>query len=124
MDNLYKRIADLCQSKGVSAYRLCKDIGIQPSIITDLKMGRQSGLSAVNAEKISSYFGVSVSHLLGTETKKAPAPAGDFTDAERELIMRFRRLNQRGKDFLMDCLETAEQAYTGDNGIAAGKAAV
>lgn len=79
MSDLYNRIMSLCEEKGVSGYRMCKDIKIQPSILTDLKMGRQSGLSAKNADKMAAYFGVSVGFLLGTETKKAP------TDGEREI---------------------------------------
>lgn len=79
MSDLYNRIMSLCEEKGVSGYRMCKDIKIQPSILTDLKMGRQSGLSAKNADKMAAYFDVSVGFLLGTETKKAP------TDGERKV---------------------------------------
>ena len=75
MSDLYNRIMSLCEEKGVSGYRMCKDIKIQPSILTDLKMGRQSGLSAKNADKMAAYFGV----FLGTETKKAP------TNGERKV---------------------------------------
>lgn len=67
MSNLHKTIISLCEEKGVSGYKLCKDTGIQPSVLTDLKMGRQKSLSAANAEKVASYFGVSVSCLLGKE---------------------------------------------------------
>jgi transcriptional regulator with XRE-family HTH domain len=55
---------------------MCRDIGMQPSILTDLKKGRQSGLSAKNAQKVASYFGVSVAYLLGEEKQK-PATTGD-----------------------------------------------
>lgn len=72
MVELYKVITSLCEERGISGYRLCKDTGIQPSILTDLKKGRQKGLSAQNAEKIASYFGVSVTYLLGNEQKKEP----------------------------------------------------
>ena len=44
---------------------------MQPSILTDLKMGRQHGLSAKNADKLAAYFNVSVGYLLGTDTKKS-----------------------------------------------------
>ncbi len=56
MSDLYNRIMSLCDNAGISGYRLCKDAGIQPSVLTDLKMGRQLGLSAKNADKIASYF--------------------------------------------------------------------
>ena len=85
MSDLYNRIVSLCEEKGVSGYRMCKDIGIQPSILTDLKMGRQSGLSAKNADKMAAYFGVSVGFLLGTETKKAPTDEGERTIGDDEI---------------------------------------
>ena len=53
MSELYKRIASLCEEKGITGYRMCKDLSIQPSIVTDLKMGRRSGLKAETANKIA-----------------------------------------------------------------------
>ena len=72
MSDLYKTVMELCESKGVSGYRMCKDTGIQPSVLTDLKMGRQKSLNAKNANKIANYFGVSMDFLLeGEEQKKS-----------------------------------------------------
>ena len=91
MSDLYNRIMSLCEKKGVSGYRMFKDIKIQPSILTDLKMGRQSGLSAKNADKMAAYFGVSVGFLLGTETKKAPTQDGERGIDEQNLKVAFFR---------------------------------
>lgn len=73
MSDLYKTIMELCSKREITGYRLCKDAGVQPSILTDLKMGRQKSLSAKNADKIASYFNVSVGYLLGNEDEKKPA---------------------------------------------------
>ena len=73
MSKLHNSIMELCNAKGISGYRLCKEIGIQPSILTDLKMGRQQYLSAKNMEKIATYFEVPVEYLLGNEDAKKPA---------------------------------------------------
>lgn len=90
MSDLYKTIMELCDIKGITGYRLCKDAGMQPSVLTDLKMGRQLGLSAKNADKIASYFGVSVGYLLGTEQKEsAPAEAG-ADDEMAQILQEFR----------------------------------
>lgn len=67
MSNLYNLIAQLCKEKGISGYRLCKEVGIQPSILTDLKVGRKQSLSAETLSKIAAHFGVSVDYLLGME---------------------------------------------------------
>ena len=68
MSKLYETIIELCASKGITGYRMCKEIGIQPSILTDLKMGRREGISSKNADKIARFFGVPVGYLLGTVT--------------------------------------------------------
>ena len=70
MSNLYKNIAHLCEEKGIKGAKLCNDIGMSKGILTDLKMGRRTGVNAVTAQKIASYFGVSVGYLLGEEEKE------------------------------------------------------
>lgn len=67
MGTLYENIMALCQSRGIKGSRLCAEAGISKGLLTDLKMGRRSGVSAVTAQKIASYFDVSVAHLLGQE---------------------------------------------------------
>lgn len=67
MPDLYNKITRLCESKGISGYRMCRDIGIQPSLLTDLKAGRQKSVTAEKARKIADYFGISVETLLGGE---------------------------------------------------------
>lgn len=69
MSNLYSILSELCSESGISGYKMCKDLGIQPSIMTDLKMGRRSGVNAATADKIAKYFNVSVGYLLGNEKK-------------------------------------------------------
>ena len=110
MSDLYNRIMSLCEKKGVSGYRMCKDIKIQPSILTDLKMGRQSGLSAKNADKMAAYFGVSVGFLLGTETKKAPG----LTEKDRrdvaKLVENIMSDMEQAGDLNFDGMPMSEEA--------------
>lgn len=73
MGKLYDNINALCTEKGIKPSKMCADVGISRGLITDLKMGRKSGITAITAQKIASYFGVSVGYLLGEETEKAPA---------------------------------------------------
>lgn len=83
MSEIYKNIESLCKMRNITGYKLCKDVGISPGLITDLKMGRRSGLSAKNADKIASYFGVTVGYLLGTGME--PSPALDIGSVEPSL---------------------------------------
>lgn len=70
MGSLYETIDTLCKEKGVKGGKMCTEVGISKGLLTDLKMGRRTGVSAVTAQKIASYFGVSVGYLLGEEEKE------------------------------------------------------
>lgn len=70
MSMLYKRLLELCKEKNISGYKMCKDNGMQPSIMTDLKMERRSGVNAETASKLANYFNVSVDYLLGNSDEK------------------------------------------------------
>lgn len=72
MGKLYDNINALCEDRGIKPSKMCSDIGISRGLITDLKMGRKNGITAVTAQKIASYFGVSVGYLLGAEQKETP----------------------------------------------------
>lgn len=70
MSNLYEIVSKLCEDKGISIYRLCKDIKIQPSVMTDIKMGRRQTVRADTASRLANYFDVTVDFLLGKETER------------------------------------------------------
>jgi transcriptional regulator with XRE-family HTH domain len=87
LGTLYENIISLCNEKGIKGGKMCTDIGMSKGILTDLKMGRQFGISATNAQKIASYFGVSVGYLLGEEDKKEkPADDGGLTENQKALM--------------------------------------
>ena len=85
MGTLYENIIALCNKRGIKGGKLCADIGMSKGILTDLKMGRQTGISAANAQKIASYFGVSVGYLLGEEIEKAPTGSGERSVSDDDI---------------------------------------
>lgn len=88
MGNLYKTIAELCAEKGIKGAKLCTDTGISKGLLTDLKMGRRTGVSAVTAQKIASYFGVSVGYLLGEEeNEKKPTVIDDGLPSNKQKLI-------------------------------------
>lgn len=103
MCTLYERIQYLCKQKGVSASKMCIELGLSKSTMSDMKSGRKSGVSVSTAQKIASYFGISVDDLYGNETKKDPtAKSGEaakissdelvLTEGEKALIKLLRRV--------------------------------
>lgn len=82
MFNLYNKLIELCNSKGVSGSRMCVELGISKSTMTDLKNGRIKSVSVTNAQKIASYFNITVDELYGKE-KSSPG-AEEKTPRERK----------------------------------------
>lgn len=67
MCTLYERITELCTQKNVSRSKMCLELGLSKSTMSNIKGGRQAGISTETAQKIASYFGVSVGYLLSGE---------------------------------------------------------
>lgn len=90
MGNLYDTILGLCESRGIKGGKMCADIGISKGLLTDLKMGRRTGVSAVTAQKIAAYFDVSVGYLLGeeekSEKKEQPTEYDGLSDDRKDFI--------------------------------------
>lgn len=112
MGNLYERIHDLCEEKGIRGARLCAEVGLSKGLLTDLKMGRRTGVSAVTAQKIATYFGVSVGYLLGEdEQKEKPTAQGDgFSEKKRKLIERIKTLSEEQIEALLLIAESIPPA--------------
>lgn len=91
MGTLYENIIELCDKRGIKGGKMCTDIGMSKGILTDLKMGRQTGISATNAQKIASYFGVSVGYLLGEEEKEKPTVNDDELSENMKQLIEFAK---------------------------------
>lgn len=113
MCTLYERIQYLCKQKGVSASKMCIELGLSKSTMSDMKSGRKSGVSVSTAQKIASYFGISVDDLYGNETKKDPtAQSGEavknpsdeieLTEGEKAWIKLLRRFPAEQKAILLE----------------------
>ncbi len=97
MDNLFESIEALCTQKGIRPGRLCNDLGISRGLITDLKMGRKKSVNAETAQKIASYFGISVGQLLGREQEPDILEQADIA-----FYGDFRELNEEEKNTVRD----------------------
>ncbi len=75
MSAVYEIIDQLCAEKGISGSKMCDDLGMSRSTLTELRKGRAKTLQLEKASKIAAYFGVTVDYLLGNAPKEAAAPA-------------------------------------------------
>ncbi len=99
MGNLYENIIALCESRGIKGGKMCTDIGISKGLITDLKMGRRTGVSAVTAQKIAAYFGVSVGYLLGKEEEE---------ETKKEQSIEFDGLSEKQKAIIYKVMQMSD----------------
>ena len=100
MDTLFTRIEALCAEKNIRPGRLCSDLGLSRSLMTDLKKGRKKTVNAETAQKIAGYFGVSVGVLLGQEGSTQQEDILDAVDVA--FYGEFKELNEDEKETVRD----------------------
>jgi len=104
MCTLYDRIVELCKAKGVTGSRMCLDLGLSKSTLSDIKSGRKKGISTSTAQKMAAYLDVSVDYLLGEEEQKEKTPiltAKDERDIAKTLESVMADLEHSG-DLMFD----------------------
>ena len=72
MNTIYENITRLCQMRGITGAKMCRDIGIGKSMMSSLKSGRTNTINSKTAQKIADYFGVPIDHILSLEMRSAP----------------------------------------------------
>ena len=107
MVDLYKLILDLCEQKGVSGGKMCADIGVSRSFMTELKKGRAKTVTFATAQKLADYFNVSVDYF-DTEKEKTPDAVAPREEKYNEIFNLFYNLSEenmklalKGLDYLI-----------------------
>ena len=115
MANLYESILKLCQRDGIRPGRLCDELGISRGLMTDLKMGRKKGVNAETAQKIASFFGVSVGCLLGIEEiGDAPILNGvNLDQIDVAFYGEFKELSEEDKETVRDMVRVMRERRAG-----------
>ena len=118
MDNLFARIQSLCEQKNIRPGRLCDDLGLSRSLMTDLKMGRKKTVQAETAQKIAEYFGVSVGYLLGNDGDTgASVRSTDRTDILDDVDVAFygqyKELSDEEKETVRDMVRLMRKRRAG-----------
>lgn len=84
MATVYEMIESLCRERGITGSKMCDDLGISRSTMTELRKGRAKTMNLEKAGKIADYFGVSTDYLLGKATSAA-LTRKDERDIEKRL---------------------------------------
>ena len=112
MCTLYDRIIDLCQQNGITGSRMCLNLGLSKSTLSNMKSGRTVGLSTATTQKIATYFGVSVGYLLGEEEKEEKPTVEDdeLSDNMRALIDFAKTVPEDKAEIVLKLMRTIVEA--------------
>ena len=86
MSNLYKTIMNLCLEHGVSGAKVCSEIGISRSLLTELKKGRSKTLTLSTAKKFADYFGVPIETFTEEEPPEPVEIVRDELFEKRKIL--------------------------------------
>lgn len=68
---MYNRIEQLCKKNGTDITKMCRELNIPRSSLSELKSGRAKSISADKVAKIANLFGVSALYITdGIEEEK------------------------------------------------------
>lgn len=96
--NMYDKIQQLCDEKGIKPATLCKAAGIPKSTLSELKQGRTKTLSTQTLGKIAQYFNVSLGYF--------DESFDPIEDAKDELFQKRKLLFDMSKRVTEDQLDT------------------
>lgn len=72
MTELYSNIQALCMQNGITVTKMCSDLNITRSALSELSSGRTKQLSYENLFAISEYFGVEISFFSEKNNSYCP----------------------------------------------------
>lgn len=85
MSDIYKNIDELLAKKGISGAKLCADLGMSRSFMTELRKGRIKSIRMETAQKIAEYLNIPVSRLLGGNEKSPSPETGKRTVTDEDI---------------------------------------
>ena len=110
MGTLYERIQVLCKTKGVSGSRMCLDLGLSKSTLSDLKNGRTKGVSVATAQKIAGYFGITVDELYEEEKEKPTVQDDGLSESQRNLMQFVKSVPDDKADMILKVIQSIVEA--------------
>lgn len=115
MSEISDRIEGLLKERGLRRVDIVNGTGLPESTVRSWSNSNKSP-SAVTLQKVAEFFHVSLEYLItGEDTEQ-------MSKEERELLMLFRRFDERDKDTVLDLCRSLNSRYSDTRGenISAG----
>lgn len=97
---IMKKLKELRESKHLSQQRLAIDLNVSQATVSKYELG-QAEPDIPTIIKLAGYFHVSADYLLGISDDKQNIAGNRLSDAERQLIFDFKRLDKTQKAKLL-----------------------
>lgn len=106
----YDKYVLLCKQKGVSPSRAAEEAGFAKSLVSKWRTYKVEVPSADILSKLSTYFRIPVSELLGEETKKEqPIEIDELSERKKYFIERIKKMSASELDRLERILALVEK---------------
>jgi transcriptional regulator with XRE-family HTH domain len=108
----YDKYAQLCKRRGVSMSAAAQNAGLSKSLVTKWKTNKVDVPSPDVLKKLSAYFGMPVSELLGEEDtkKEQPTEIDGLSKKKKSLINKVMQMSDAELDRLDKILSLVENA--------------
>ena len=89
----YDKYVQLCNQRGISLSAAAQEAGVSKSLVTKWKANKTKNPSPEVLQKLSAYFGVPVSELLGekNEKEKPTIPEDDGLTENQKVLIEFAK---------------------------------
>lgn len=112
---MYEIFEKLCNEKGVTPYRVCKETGITTATISNWKAGRYTPKQD-KMQKIAEFLGVTIEYLMTGKKKEE--------NSDAELSARDERDIKKDLDRIMEKIRSRDDGPLNYNGVEIDDASV
>ncbi len=104
MTELYKRIEDLCKAYNITITKMCRDLKISRSAMSEFKSGRTRSISDRTIDMIADYFNVTSDYLTGRDVSPF-LNKSDYSELDLKIIGLLPKLNEVQKKTIISLIE-------------------
>lgn len=108
----YDRFVQICAERGISPSRAAIEAGLSKSTVSKWKNTPEAEPTGAALKKLSDFFGVSISELLGEEPEKAPTASGAhdiLDDVDIAFYGEYKELSEEQKETVRDMVRVMRQ---------------
>ena len=102
----YDQYAQICKKRGISMSAAALEAGLSKSLVTKWKVNKVEVPSPDVLKKLSAYFNIPVSELLGEDKKEKPTVIDDgLSEEKQKLIEKIKKLPEDQVQLLLQVAE-------------------